>query len=112
MDDLGWSKADLRRAAKIKSFSTLSEIFTKGRTESPQLPAIASALGVEVIWLQSGRGPKFRNNEPVKTYSNIALSVAELTEQLTPADQVKLLNYLQTRIELDQKPAHLEPPVA
>lgn len=60
-EDLGWKKSDLRRAAKIKSASTLTEIESGKRTESPQLPTIASALGVSVLWLQHGRGSKYAN---------------------------------------------------
>ena len=56
----GWKKADLRRAAKIKSPSTLTEIESGGRTESPQLPVIAEALGGEGLWLQHGRGPEHK----------------------------------------------------
>ena len=59
-NDKGWSKADLRRAAGLKSASTLTELESGQRTESPQLPVIAEALGVEVLWLQHGRGPKNR----------------------------------------------------
>lgn len=59
-EEKGWSKADLKRAAKLKSPSTLTEIENGKRTESPQLPVIAAALGVEVLWLQHGIGPKTR----------------------------------------------------
>lgn len=53
----GWKKSDLRRAARLKSPSTLTEIESGLRKESPQLPVIAAALGVEVLWLQHGIGP-------------------------------------------------------
>lgn len=53
----GWRKADLQRAAGIKSASTLTDL-EKGATESPQLGKIAAALGVNVLWLQYGTGPK------------------------------------------------------
>lgn len=56
-EEKGWRKSDLMRAAKLKSPSTLTELESGKRTESPQLPIIAEALGVEVIWLQHGRGP-------------------------------------------------------
>jgi len=54
----GWRKADLKRAAGLKSPSTLTDLESGHATESPQLPRIAEALGVEVLWLQHGRGPK------------------------------------------------------
>jgi transcriptional regulator with XRE-family HTH domain len=60
--DKGWKPADLRRAAKIKSPSTISEIESGKRKDSPQLAVIAEALGVETIWLQHGRGPKRRGD--------------------------------------------------
>lgn len=56
-EEKGWRKADLQRAAKIKSPSTLTDL-EKGATESPQLGKIADALGVCLMWLQYGRGPK------------------------------------------------------
>lgn len=59
-EDKGWRKADLQRAAKIKSASTLTDL-EKGATESPQLGKIAEALGVNVLWLQYGRGPKYQS---------------------------------------------------
>ena len=54
----GWRKADLQRAAGLKSPSTLTELENGSATESPQLGKIASALGVEVLWLQYGKGPR------------------------------------------------------
>lgn len=59
-EDKGWKKSDLLRAAKLKSPSTLTELESGKRKESPQLPVIADALGVEVLWLQHERGPKKR----------------------------------------------------
>ena len=56
--DKGWTKADLKRAAKLKSPSTLTELESGKRTESPQLPMIAAALGVSALWLQHGIGEK------------------------------------------------------
>ena len=56
--DKGWTKADLKRAAKLKSPSTLTELESGKRTESPQLPMIAAALGVSALWLQHGIGDK------------------------------------------------------
>ena len=57
--DKGWSKAELKRAAGLKSASTLPELENGSRTESPQLPVIAAALGVSVLWLQHNRGGKY-----------------------------------------------------
>lgn len=65
-EEHGWNKAELRRRAKIKSPSTITELESGKRTESPQLPVIAEALGVEIIWLQHGRGPKYRNTIEVQ----------------------------------------------
>ena len=59
--DLGWKPSDLKREAKIKSPSTISEIESGKRTKSPQLPIIAATLGVSVMWLQHGKGPKYLN---------------------------------------------------
>jgi len=58
-NDKGWKKADLKRAAGLKSPSTLTELENGLRTESPQLIAIAAALGVSPMWLQHGKGSKY-----------------------------------------------------
>ncbi len=63
----GWKKSDLRREAGLKSPSTLTELEDGSRTESPQLPKIAKALGVEVLWLQFGELPRCRDD----TASNV-----------------------------------------
>ena len=60
--DKGWTKADLKRAAKLKSPSTLTELESGKRTESPQLPMIAAALGVSALWLQHGIGEKHQKH--------------------------------------------------
>ena len=53
------SYAELSRAAGLKSASTVSDLM-RGRThsESPSLPMLAYALGVNPIWLQHGKGNK------------------------------------------------------
>lgn len=55
-EELGWSKAHLRRTAKIKSSSTITELEDGTIKHSPQLPLIARALGVDALWLQTGNG--------------------------------------------------------
>lgn len=67
----GWKKADLQRAAKLKSPSTLTELENGSRTESPQLPVIADALGVEVLWLQHGRGARYRQKITSTDFGNL-----------------------------------------
>lgn len=67
-EDKGWTKADLRRAAKLKSASTLTELEKGETSESPQLPVIADALGVDVLWLQHGRGSKARQHPSTGGY--------------------------------------------
>ena len=59
-DAKGWKNAELQRRAGLKSPSTITEIIKHARTKSPQLPQIAEALGVEVKWLQTGKGPMRR----------------------------------------------------
>ena len=91
-EEKGWKKADLQRAAGLKSASTLTEL-EKGEIEhTPQLPAIASALGVEVLWLKTGKGPKYRP-EPFKCSARGRLA-AQLLDSLRQEDQVAALHYL------------------
>jgi transcriptional regulator with XRE-family HTH domain len=97
-EDKGWSKADLKRAAKLKSPSTLTEIENGKRTESPQLAVIAAALGVEVLWLQHGIGPKSKDDNTQAKVSPIPkrqdpsiLAVVKLMEETDDAGRIKAL---------------------
>lgn len=86
-EEKGWKKSDLMRAAKLKSPSTLTELESGKRTESPQLPVIAEALGVEVIWLQLGRGQKYKkaaeiNYEGDRRISSVAIAFSSEERQL------------------------------
>lgn len=87
-EEKGWKKSDLMRAAKLKSPSTLTELESGKRTESPQLPVIAEALGVEVIWLQHGRGHKTK--KPTAKESERRLSAVS-SVAFTP-DEIALLD--------------------
>lgn len=91
-EEKGWSKAELRRAAGLKSPSTLTELESGQRTESPQLPKIAAALGVEVLWLQHGTGPKRRKDIALAT--STAAEIAALANELPARQQAELLHYL------------------
>lgn len=91
-EDKGWNKAELRRRAGLKSPSTLTELESGAITHSPQLPAIANALGVEVLWLQYGRGPRHKSGPA--TIGPIASQVADIVEQLGHAQQVELLHFV------------------
>lgn len=76
-EKLGWKKSDLRRAAGLKSASTLTELENGTITNSPQLPKIAHALGVEVLWLQHGIGQRERRSASGDD--------AEIDSQLSPS---------------------------
>lgn len=55
-EELGMTKAGLRRAAGLKSPSTLTELENGTIVHTPQLPEIARALGVTPFWLKTGKG--------------------------------------------------------
>jgi phage repressor protein C with HTH and peptisase S24 domain len=58
-EERGWSQAELaRRAGTGVSQRTISNLETNRNQSSRQLVSIARALGVNPIWLESGRGPK------------------------------------------------------
>ena len=58
-EEKGWKKSDLKRAAGLKSPSTLTDLESGRATQSPQIPQIADALGVNALWLMTGRGEKY-----------------------------------------------------
>ena len=89
---MGWNKAELRRRAGLKSPSTLTELESGVITQSPQLPAIANALGVEVLWLQYGRGPRRRGTQ-IPT-GPIASQIADIIDPLPHAQQIELLHFV------------------
>jgi len=61
MQEKGWTRADLVRQAGLKSPSTITEMCKGSRSQSPQWPKIAAALGVEILWLQYGTGPRHKS---------------------------------------------------
>jgi transcriptional regulator with XRE-family HTH domain len=81
--DKGWRKSDLVRAAGISSPSTVTEIESGKRTNSPQLSKLADALGVEAMWLQFGIGPKFVDR-CLHIYSEEDIRIAKLLNKLDP----------------------------
>jgi transcriptional regulator with XRE-family HTH domain len=110
-EDKGWKKADLMRAAGINSRSTLTQLENGTIFKSPQLPSIAAALGVEVLWLQLGRGQKRRGlinssiNDPV-CEAVIQDPCAEYLAKLPPNIAAKLrldIKHAYERWELEQK---------
>lgn len=52
----GMSRPELAEAAGIK-YPTLAGIENSDQTETTKLPALAEALGVNIRWLQTGKGP-------------------------------------------------------
>ena len=93
-EEVGWKKSELRRRAGLRSASTLTSL-EKGETvESPQLGAIADALGVEVMWLQYGKGPKQKGSpNPATQLSESALQVARLIDSLPKELSEKVVHY-------------------
>jgi transcriptional regulator with XRE-family HTH domain len=79
----GWRKVDLQRAAKIHSPSTLTDLESGKAIHSPQLPAIAEALGVDVMWLKTGK------TQAIKVIATVA------TDPATTEDMVELAKALQ-----------------
>lgn len=77
-EEKGWKKAELKRRAGVKSPSTLTELEDGTLKNSPQLPAIADALGVEVLWLQQGRGPKYKTRAEAPTLDVLTVPVFPL----------------------------------
>jgi transcriptional regulator with XRE-family HTH domain len=83
-EDKGWNKAELGRRAKVSSPSTITELEQGKRTESPQLGKIADVLGVEIMWLQFGRGPKHIDRKQ-ENYTDEDVRIARLVNTLSPA---------------------------
>lgn len=93
-EDKEWRKVDLMRAAKLKSASTLTELENETITESPQIPAIAEALGVEVMWLKYGKGQKHRPASKDIDISETAFKIAVAVNAMPPEYQTALLHLI------------------
>jgi transcriptional regulator with XRE-family HTH domain len=57
--ELGLKQGQLAAKAGLKNQSIIGMLETGGRRQSAHLPAIAAALGVNVLWLQYEKGPKY-----------------------------------------------------
>ena len=90
----GWTKAELRRHAGLKSSSTLTEIEQGSITESPQLLKIALALGVEAMWLQYGKGPRYKGKQLEPEITDTAKQIAIEVSKATPAFQNAVLQMI------------------
>lgn len=100
--DKGWKKSELKRRAGLRSPSTLTELENGTITQSPQLPAIANALGVEVLWLQHGRGPKHKSQSVDP--GPIAEEVARMVEAMGLDHQTEILHFIRLyRLKLAEK---------
>lgn len=105
----GWKKSELQRRAGLKSSSTLTELEKGTLLNSPQLPAIAAALGVEVLWLQSERGMKYRTGTP--QFSDLATEAATIIDRMPEHIQRRLLHYLRVEQEMyESVPSEKTPP--
>lgn len=92
-EDLGWNKAELKRRAGLKAASTITELENGTITHSPQLPAIAAALGVDVLWLQ--KGGDLKEGQPRQgLLGRVAMDCAEIIDRLPKKEQVELLHHL------------------
>jgi transcriptional regulator with XRE-family HTH domain len=95
-EERGWKKSELQRAAKIKSPSTLTDIESGKAVHSPQLPAIAKALGVDAHWLKTGLGnqgqqPEQPQLQPINSLSPDMAAVVEAMNSLSPAKRIALM---------------------
>jgi len=93
-EDRGWSKAELKREAKLNSASTLTELENGAITESPQIPAIANALGVEVMWLKYGKGKKHPSPASALKLSDAALQIAIAANSMSAEYQAAMLHLM------------------
>lgn len=95
----GWRKSELQRRAGLKSASTITELENGTIIDSPQLPLIANALGVNVMWLQFWRGKKDVGGQQVgqaetASLGQIAIDIATIADTFSAKEQEEFLKYL------------------
>lgn len=107
-EELGYNKAELKRRAGLGSASTITELENGTISQSPQIPKIAAALGVEAVWLQSGRGPKHRGKaSPLEDID--AARIAELYLQLSPSRRAAAEQLLLGLVAVEQAEKSVAP---
>lgn len=87
-DARGMSRAELSRRADIK-YPTLAGIENGDQANSTRLHAIASALGVTVTWLETGKGQKEARPEPSQPLRIDADTIADAQTALTAIARIE-----------------------
>lgn len=70
-NELGVSQEKLVNMAGLKNQSIIGSLESGYRKDSTYIPRIADALGINALWLSTGKGEKYKNKkipEGAKTY--------------------------------------------
>lgn len=78
--DADLSQKELAAKVGIKQ-PTLSELERGESSSSARLPAIAAALGVSALWLQTGKGPKYPINSISPKEMLLVVAYRDATEE-------------------------------
>lgn len=79
LSELGWERKDLIRRVPELTPQSLSALITRDSRRSEHDVRIASALGVNLVWLNSGDGPKLSDRESSEAEDIITVPLADST---------------------------------
>lgn len=88
-EEKGWTQKRLAEKARVPQ-SSISNLEIGKHKGSPHIVEIANALGVNVYWLRSGRGPKLLTKwqETVQDLTEVEQDLVERYLQLLRAGKV------------------------
>jgi transcriptional regulator with XRE-family HTH domain len=79
-EDRGLTQTQLAKNARLKNQSIIGSLESGHRKSSSYIPAIADALGVNSLWLASGKGKKELNTEPPTRLAHLTKLLADHPE--------------------------------
>lgn len=98
---LGWSQAQLAKRSGVGA-STIADLETNPNRATTKLSQLAKALGVNPLWLESGKGSKTPPADPTVQYV-AASSMDELAIQLIAKGDAEIAALIQRILELKSR---------
>ncbi len=89
--------------------TNICSILSRGSKKSQYAPAIANALGLELLWLQTGQGPKYLTATPANISKDDA-AILDAYHWLMPAEQAAFFDCAKKNKEIAEKFSNKGPP--
>lgn len=93
-EKLGLTQTQLAKNAKLKNQSIIGSLESGYRKSSAYIPQIAEALGVESLWLTTGKPPMTREEARTIQVSDTAMKIAIAVNEMPQSYQEALLHLI------------------